>query len=120
MTRSQINIGFVVRITPDVVTDGRVHVLARRVQVFLVALDLVDECRLGDGNSYIVLLSTEFRRRWRRLSSQRADVADCALPKFAMGCAGAFAQLGNFFVGDVDARMDTHELRTKSRRTLSH
>ena len=70
MTGGQIYIRLVVGVTPDVVTDGRVHVLARGVQIFLVAFDLVNEGRFRDGDPDLILFAS-LLRRWRRRISGR-------------------------------------------------
>src|SRR6266498_830536 len=104
MTGGEIDIRFVAGITPDVVTDGRVHVLARRVQIFLVAFDLVDEGRFRDRNAHIILLPALLCRRWWWIACQSTHVADGLLPKLAVRSASACAQISELFVGDINAR----------------
>src|SRR2546427_11835595 len=105
MAGSQINVGLVGRITPDVVTHRRVHILAGGVQIFLVAFDLVDECTLGNRDRNIVLLPARLSRWRRRISSQRAHVTERLPPKFTVRGARALTQVSEFFIGNVNAWM---------------
>src|SRR5712672_1604389 len=98
MTSGEIHIRFVTGITPDVVTDGRVHVPAGGVQVFLVPFDLVDEGGFRDRNANVILLPA-LLCRWRwRIARQGAHVADRLLPQFTMRSACTFAQISQLFV----------------------
>src|SRR5438093_6561132 len=108
MTGGEIDIRFVASITPDVVTDSRVHVLARRVQIFLVAFNLIDEGTFGDRDPDIVLLTALLCRRWWWIACQSPHVADGALPKFSMGGMRTLAQFSKLFVGDINTRMNAH------------
>ena len=80
MTRGQIYIRLVAGITPDVITEGRVHVLAGGVQIFLIAFDLVNESRFRDRDTDVVLLAALLCGWWRRVGVKSAHSADCSLP----------------------------------------
>src|SRR5438552_4485859 len=120
MTCGEVDIWLVAGITPDVITDSRVHVLTRGVQVFLVALDLVDESTFGDRNANVVLLPA-LLRGWRwRITCKSAHMTDRLLPEFTMRSASAFAQISQLFVRDINAWMNAHQLRPESRLARSH
>src|ERR1041384_7701717 len=99
MTCRQIDVGFVRRVTPDVVTHRRIHVLTRRVEIFFVALNLVDESGFRDGDSYFILLPARFG--WRRggIAGKGSHVTERLLPQFSMTCPRANSQLSQIFVG---------------------
>src|SRR5688572_501185 len=75
MAGGQINVRLVVGVTPDVITDGRVHVLAGGVEIFLIAFDLVNESRFSDSDPHRILFASLLRRWWRRISGQSPHVA---------------------------------------------
>ena len=80
MAGGEIDIRFVAGIAPNVVAHRRVHVFARRIQIFLVALYFVDERSFGNCNRHIVLLPASFGGWRRRISSERPHVTQFTLP----------------------------------------
>ena len=106
MSCGEIYIRLVARISPDVVTDGRVHVLAGSIQIFLIAFDLVNEGGLRDGDADVILLAALLRGWGRRIGFKSAHVADGSLPKLTVRSASAGAQFREFFVREVNTRMD--------------
>src|SRR2546421_12746487 len=111
MTSGEIYIRLVAGITPDVITNGRIHVLAGGVQIFLVTLDFVDEGTFGDRNANIVLLPA-LLRGWRwRIACEGAHMNEGSLPQFPMRSARAFAQFSKFLVRNVNTRVNAHQLR---------
>src|SRR5882672_8225303 len=120
MTRGQIYVRLIAGVTPDVVTDGRVHVFLRRFEIFLVAIDLVDERTFDDRDADIILLAALFRGCWWWLGSKSTHVVDRSLPKLTMRSASAFAQFSELFVRNVNTRMNAHQLGPQSRLARSH
>src|SRR5712671_3424448 len=120
MTGGEIHIRFVTGITPDVVTDGRVHVPAGGVQVFLVPFDLVDEGGFRDRNANVILLSPLLCGWWWRIASECAHMTNRLLPKFAMRSARTFAQISQLFVCDINARVNAHQFRPQGGLARSH
>src|SRR4030095_15035233 len=120
MTCGEVNIRLVAGITPDVVTDGRIHILPRGVQIFLVAFDLVNKGSFRDGDADVILLAAFLSRRWRRVGSKSAHVADCALPKLTVRGASALTQFSEFFVREVNPWMNAQQLRAQNRLARAH
>src|SRR5688500_2522909 len=120
MTCGQIYIRLVVGVTPDVVTNGRVHILAGGVEVFLIAFNLVSERRFGDSDADVILCASLLRRRRGWISLESAHAADGSLPQFAVRAARALSQLSEFFVSDVDSRMHALQLRSQRRLARPH
>src|SRR6185312_2520583 len=120
MARREIDIRLIVRVAPNVVTDGRIHVLSRRIEIFLVAFDLVDKGCFGDRNPNIILLTPLAGRRWWRVRFERVDMTNCALPKLAVRGARATTQFTQLFLRNVDTRMYAKQVRAKSRLARSH
>ena len=108
MTSGEIYIRLVAGIAPDVITNSRVHVLARGVQIFLVALDLIDESGFRDRNANIVLLPALLRGWWWRIACESAHMTEGSLPQLPMRSASAFAQFSKLFVRNVHPRMNAH------------
>src|SRR5689334_21056133 len=104
MARRQIYVRLVIRVAPDVVADGRVHILARGVQVFPVAFYLIGEGGFRDPDADIILLATLLCRRRRRLGGEGAHIAEDLLPDVTMRGLSAFAQFKDLLVRDVNAR----------------
>src|SRR2546423_10225161 len=120
MPSGEIHIRFITGITPDVVADGRVHVLTGGVQIFLVAFDLVDEGSFRDRYANVILLPA-LLCRWRwRIARERAHMTDRLLPQFTVRSARTFAQISELFVCNINARVDAHQLRTQSGLARSH
>src|SRR5438034_510292 len=101
MTCSEIDVRLVAGITPDVIADGRVHIFARGIEIFLIAFDLVDESRFRDRYTDVILLAA-LLRGWRgRVGCKCPCVADRSLPKFTVRSARALAQFSELFVCNV-------------------
>jgi hypothetical protein len=120
MAGGQIDVWFVRGVTPDVVTHRCIHVLARGIQIFLVAFDFVNERGFGNCDRDVVLLTTRLSRRRRRISCQRAHMTDGLLPQLAMRGAGPYSQFCELFVGDIDARMHAFQFGEQLRVTSPH
>src|ERR1700752_5041542 len=103
MARGKIYIGFVVGITPNVVTHSCVHKLLRRKEVLFVPLNLVSKGGLGNCDSDFILFTTLLRRRRRRLSAKRSNITECSLPKILVSSSSAIAKLNELLLGDIDA-----------------
>src|SRR5258707_2296785 len=110
MTGGQIHVRLVTGITPNVVADGGLHIPARGVKIFPIALHLVDESGFGNRDTDVVLLASLFRGRRRRVGGECAYVADRTLPKVTMRRASAFAQFSQVFVGNINPWMNAEQL----------
>ena len=114
MTSGQIDIRFVIGVTPDVITYRRVHISLRCFEILPIAFDLVDESGLGDGQADFILIATLLRGRWRWICLERAHVEESLLPEIPMRCPGTLPELLKFLVGYVDPRVYAHQLRAQT------
>src|SRR2546421_9964647 len=99
MTRGQIDVWLVRRVTPNVITHRRVHVLTRSVEIFFVAFDLVDESSFRDRDGNFILLPARFG--WRRggFAAEGAHMTEGLLPPVSMRRAKPKSQFSPLLFG---------------------
>ena len=68
MARGEIDIGLVIRVTPDVIADRRIHIFLGRLKIFPIAFNLVGKGCFCDADTDFILRASLLRGRCCRLS----------------------------------------------------
>src|SRR5947209_4447751 len=106
MSSGEIDVGLVVRVSPDVVRDRRVHVFPRPRQILGLAIDAIGECQRGNSEADVVLRASSLRRRrWRVFLDVLSNSNQGALPDGGVRSSRLSAQRVEFGGGHEDTRM---------------
>src|SRR5579859_260025 len=84
MPGGEVDVGLVVSVSPNIVRDGGVHVLAGGVEIFLAAFNLIGEGGFGDCQRDFVLCAARSSGRRRRVALQGADTGQRPGPELLL------------------------------------